>query len=413
VTRSTVTRTVDPDSLDLRRSAPADERDAALKMIERATADTKMPISSERADALDALVRSVDADDRDASELGRELSRRTVATMNPAYQAGFKRYMRALGQPGRGRTVYTAAEESAIAVVREELMRTASEGGSFGLAVPTVIDPTIVVSGGEVAPIAAAAHIVTTVSDVWKGVTSAPPSWSWDAESAVVADDTPTLVQPNIPIYKADSYIPATFEVWQDYGADGFIAEFSNHLNTGFLDLLSQATAVGTGSSQPTGLFTAMAATTTNPSHVTAQTAGQLAVTDIRAAWKALPPRYRANASWVMSEGVLNQIRSFNTTGPQVDLVTDRQGVTLMGRPVLQTDYAPGWTATTGAASILVVGDLSGYTIPVRLGMTVEVVDSAFDAATMRPIAQRGLYAMARVGANVSVPAALRLLSNT
>ena len=400
----TVTRTIDPDTLDLRRSNAGQEIDAALKAIERSK------ISSERADALDAILRS------EAPE-ARELARRAVVTERTAYRSAFEKYIRSAGRPNGMPIFFTAAEDAAMELSRDELARAANEGtgSQGGYGVPVTIDPTIIPSGGEIAPIAGAANVVSTgVSDVWKGVISAPPSFAWDAESAVVADDTPTLVQAVIPVYKADSYIPYTFELGQD--SPGFVENFSNHLGIGFLDLLSQATAVGTGTGQPTGIFTAMQANTTAPTHITVTTAGQISAVDVRKAWAAVPPRFRAAASWVMHETVLNQIRGLSgtTDAAQVDLVTDRQGVTLMGRQVLLSDYCPAFTGTTGAANYIVCGDLNaGYTVAVRAGMTVELVLNARDVTTGRPVAQRGLLAYARVGATATNPLAMRLLSNS
>jgi HK97 family phage major capsid protein len=389
----TVTRTLDPDTLDLRRSNAGQERDAAFKAIERAKC------SPERADALDELLRS------EAPE-ARELARRAVVTERTAYRSAFEKYVRSAGRPNGIPIFFT-----------DELARAANEGTSSqgGAGVPVTIDPTIIPSGGEIAPIAGAANVVSTgVSDVWKGVISAPPSFSWDSEGATVADDTPTLVQAVVNIFKADAYIPYTFELGQD--SPGFVENFSRHLGIGFLDLLSQATAVGTGTGQPTGIFPALQAQTTSPSHVTVTTAGQISAVDVRKAYAAVPPRFRAAASWVMHETVLNTLRGLSGTADaaQVDLVTDRQGVTLMGRPVLLSDYCPSFTGTTGAANYLVCGDLNaGYTVAVRAGMQVELVLNARDVATGRPVAQRGLLAYARVGATATNPLALRLLSNS
>jgi len=113
---------------------------------------------------------------------------------------------------------------------------------------------------------------------------------------------------------------------------------------------------------------------------------------------------------------VLNQIRGTGNNLALSDLTTDPATgtVRLFGRPVISSDYAPAFTGTTGTANYAVVGDIGqGYTVAVRAGLTVEVVQEGFDQATFRPTMQRGLLAYARFGANVSVPNSIRLLSNT
>jgi len=91
-----------------------------------------------------------------------------------------------------------------------------------------------------------------------------------------------------------------------------------------------------------------------------------------------------------------------------------KEGVTLLtGKPVIDTDYAPGFRSTTGAASYAIVGDFSNYVVVQRAGMTVELVQHLFGTVANRPTGQRGWFAFARHGADVVNPGAFRLLSNT
>ena len=114
-----------------------------------------------------------------------------------------------------------------------------------------------------------------------------------------------------------------------------------------------------------------------------------------------------------MHEDVLNQIRNADGAAAQVDLVVDRQGTSLMGRPVVTSSYFPDFVGTTGSESYLTVGDLSGYTVASRLGVTVELIPAMRDQATGRPLGERGYLAYARVGGNVTVPTSQVLLANT
>ena len=107
--------------------------------------------------------------------------------------------------------------------------------------------------------------MVTITTDAWKGVSSAGVSWSYDAEASAVSDDSPTLSQPTIPVYAARGFIPYSIEVGQDY--PGFADEMAMLLSQGFVDLVAKQSAQGSGSSSPTGIFTAMTNATTNPAH--------------------------------------------------------------------------------------------------------------------------------------------------
>ena len=96
-----------------------------------------------------------------------------------------------------------------------------------------------------------------------------------------------------------------------------------------------------------------------------------------------------------------------------VNLLADGTS-TLFGRPVVLSDYAPSFTNTTGAESVLVAGDFSkGFLIVNRAGMTVEPVQHLFDTSTGRPTGSRGWFAYARHGFDIVNANAFRLLSNT
>jgi HK97 family phage major capsid protein len=113
-----------------------------------------------------------------------------------------------------------------------------------------------------------------------------------------------------------------------------------------------------------------------------------------------------------MHQDVLSQVRNDAGAASQIDVVVDRQGTMIMGRPVISSSYFPDFVSTTGSASFLTVGDLSGFTLANRLGVTVELIPQMRDNSG-RPIGERGFMAYARVGANVTVPTSQVLLANS
>jgi HK97 family phage major capsid protein len=385
----------DPETIDVARAQPDELRSADLAMLER------WDVAPSAGDRVDALLRS--DDHSSASELARYM----LTTATRSYRSAYAKSIR------NERPILSPAEQVAVARAGELAeLRAATEAGSFGLAIPADINPVIVETGAEYAAVAGLARNVVTVSDVWKGVSAPASAFTFQPEDAVVADNTPTLAQPSVPIFTARSFIPSSEELAADY--PDFLGNFGAELSRGYADVLANKTAVGTGSGEPEGLFHALQGITTSPSHVTVTTKGVIGAVDLRKAWAALPQRFHPNAAWLMHEDVLNQIRNLNAAGAQIDLVTDRQGVALMGRPVITSSYCPDFTGTTGSENFAVLADLqSAYTVAVRMAMTVERVPVVFDQATLRPAFQTGWLAYARVGAGLTNPNAAVLIANT
>ncbi|MBF6557026.1 MAG: phage major capsid protein [Acidimicrobiales bacterium] len=382
-----------PESIDIRSAKPTEVRDASLKALEIRSADR---LESFQIDALDRQIRAGDT----------ELAIRTIVTTAPAYRSAIERSLR------EEHPHYTPEEASAVRRYHDEV-RSASEGGSFGLALPVDIDPSIVPSSQELATLPSLVSVKQTSTNVYKPVISDGSGWGFQAENAVVGDNTPTLVQPSLAVQTARAFIPVSDELFADYGGAGFLDEYTPMIARGFADLLTDVVAVGTGTGQPRGIFTALQASTTSPAHVTVTTAGSISAADVRRVWNAVPERFKGSSTFVLHTDVLSQIRNDSGAAAQVDLVVDRAGTSLFGRPCVTSSYCPDFTGTTGAENFLAVGDLSGYHLAVRQGVTVEMVPVMFDAATMRPIGSRGFLALARVAGDLVVPNSMRLLANS
>jgi HK97 family phage major capsid protein len=392
------TRRTETDRTDVRSLSGVALRDQAMAVLE----SEGKHLRSHQIDHVEKLLRTRN-DDVDGSLIARRL----LITESDAYRSAFQK------ASTQSAPAFTAEEAWAVNEFRAANEGTGSAGG-YGI--PVLIDPTIILTSGAVdAPIVDISRVVTITTDAWKGVSSQGVSWSYQAEAAVVADGTPTLAQPSIPVYAARGFIPYSIEVGQDY--PGFAEEMSMLLDQGYVDMLANNTVIGSGSSQPRGIFTAVAATTTNPAHVVVTTAGTLGGVDIRKAWAALPQRFRANATWVMSPTVEAQVRGLGNGLALSDFTVNLNAdgtSNLTGRPVITSDYAPAFTGTTGSANYAVVGDFSkGFLIVQRAGMTVELVNHLFDTSTGRPTGQRGWFAFARHGFDVVNPNAFRILANS
>jgi len=380
--------------LDVARASRQELRDAALAILDR---DGKQ-LAARNGDHVDSLLRT-----RNALTDGSVIAKRMILTENDDYRSAF---MKAVTSPA---PAFTADEARAMTEFRA-MSEGVDTAGGFGI--PVLIDPSIILtSGAAAAPVLDLARVVTITTDEWKGVSSAGVSWSYDGEGAEVSDDSPTLAQPTVPVYTARGFVPYSIEVGADYPS--FAAEMRRLLDSGYIDLVANGTINGTGSSQPTGIFTALDANTNVEVVVT--TDGTFGGPDLLKVWKSLPERYRASSTWIMNTDVENEIRAFSAGADSayytVDLAAGGIG-TLFGRPIRTTDYAPEFTGTTGAANILVVGDFSNFLVAQRAGMSLELIPHLFGTTNGRPTGQRGWFAYARHGYDSVNDLGFRLLQN-
>lgn len=375
--------------VDVRRAPLGEIRDAALALLERDSDD--VDVTDDAKAQAERLIRRKDG----------EVAMRTVLTENDGYRSGFQKLL-------TGSMTFTPEEARALDEYREMNITTAADGG-YG--VPVFIDPTIMLTDqGSPNPFWSIASVETITSATWRGVSAAGMTWAFETESAPANDLSPTLAQPTIYAHKAQGFLPYTIEVGMDY--PNFGGEMARLLGAGYDELALQKFTIGTGTGEPFGVFIAAAQAT---SQVTVNTDAQLHAADINTVWGALLPRFRSRASWLMNIDVNNEIQALGDDKLSKQTVNLAHGAVdiLKGKPVYESPYAPAFTGTTGQASILVVGDFSNYKIVRRAGMSIEPIQHLFDTTTGAPIGQRALYAFARLGADIVVDNAFRMLVNT
>jgi HK97 family phage major capsid protein len=385
-----------PATADLSRMLPGELRSAALKQL-----DDKVATEHLRDVQLAQVERLIRTNSENLR--GHEIAQRLLLTETDAYRNGFMKKT-----TGR---ITTPDEDRALAAFEE--FRAMSEGtttaGGFG--VPVLIDSTIILtSQGTPNDILAIANVKNITTNIWKGVSSAGVSWSFDAEGVEVSDDAPTIAQPTVTTYMARGFIPYSIEVGMDY--PGFAAEMAMLLNEGYSELVAQKTAIGSGSAEPFGIATALNATT---SEVTPTTDGSFGAVDVYKVWAALPQRFRANASWLSHTTTQNSIRAFDTAGGgqfSVNLTQERIP-SLFGKPYYLNDYLTAFSGTTGQSDYLIVGDFRNFVVAQRAGMTVELVPHLLSTTTNLPNGQRGWFAYARIGSDSVNDNGFRMLANT
>lgn len=113
---------------------------------------------------------------------------------------------------------------------------------------------------GALDPMREVARVERTAQNEKRFVTSLGVTASWDAESAEVSDDTPTLLQPTITSYKGQAFVPVSFELFED-------SDIAQQVGALFADAKAvreaSAFTTGSGSGQPRGIITALVAAAT------------------------------------------------------------------------------------------------------------------------------------------------------
>lgn len=389
-----IVRTDPYDGLDQVRTQAvpvSDLRSRALAAIEQAPAELDD-------DGRERATRLIERGDRH----GR-IARHMLLTGSPAYQRAFEALLAGV-QPWQ-----LDEDEQRALRFADEHQRAMNEGtgSAGGFLVPFHLDPTIILTNaGSTNPFRQISRVETITTNEWHGISSAGVTAQWRAEAAQVPDGSPTVAQPEATVHAADAYIQASFEATQD---TNIASQVGMLLADARDNLEATAFAVGTGSGQPFGSVTAVAAVA--GSRVTGGATYDVA--DVYATKDAVPARWRSRASWVANDSILSLTRQFATgTGPSHAFWADLGMSTpslLLGKPVYESSAMDGTLAAASTNDILLCGDFQNYLIVDRVGMTV-AYEPLVKGANQRPTGEVGWYAFWRSGANVLVPEAFRVL---
>ena len=361
-----------------------------------------------RSRALDAIERMPHADDkvREVSTRlierneGTKIAEMVLTTTSPEYSSAFTKVIRAKGQMAALNT----GEQHALS---RAMSLTDANGGYL---VPFQLDPSVIITAnGSFNQVRQISRVETITSDVWHGISSAGVTGSWDAEAAEVSDDSPTLDQPAIPVYKGAVFVAQSFEVQAD--AAGLANEVASMIAFEKDRMESVAFVTGSGSGQPTGIITAL---TGGSSVVTSTTTDTFAVGDVYKLDGALPARFAANASWLAHRTIYNLMRQFDTNGGSAlwgQLGDARRGE-LLGRPDYVAEAMDSTVTALADNLILVFGDFSNFVVVDRLGTSLSYVPHLF-GSNGRPTGQSGWYAHFRTGSDSVNDGAFRVLNVT
>ena len=260
-----------------------------------------------------------------------------------------------------------------------------------GYLVPEEFERQIVMGLDEANVVRSLAKTITTSAERKIPVAATHSTAQWTAENGAYTESNPTFDQKTIDAFKLTDLVKVSMELLQDsmFDLEAYIAsEFAR----AFGIAEEEAFCVGTGTGQPTGIFTA--------NSQTAITADEL----ISLVYSLKSP-YRRNAKFLMNDSTISAIRKLKD-GNGVYLwqpsLQAGEPDKLLGYELYTSPYAP----TTGADALAIAfGDFKNYWIADRSGRTVQRLNELYSTN-----GQVGFVATERVDGKVILAEGIKLL---
>jgi len=269
-----------------------------------------------------------------------------------------------------------------------------------GYLVPVEFERQIVQGLEESNIIRTLAKTITTSAERKIPVAATHSTAQWTAENAAYTESNPTFAQKTIDAFKLTDLAKVSIELLQDsmFDLESYIAaEFSR----AFGIAEEEAFCVGTGTGQPTGIFTASGGVV----GVTGGSATAITVDNLIDLIYALKSPYRRNASFLMKDitvSALRKLKDNNGAYLWQPSVQAGQPDRLLGHPLYTSPYVP---AVKAAALPIAFGDFTNYWIADRMGRTVQRLNELYAGN-----GQVGFIATERVDGKVILAEGIQLL---
>ncbi len=269
-----------------------------------------------------------------------------------------------------------------------------------GYLVPEEFERQIVMGLDEANVVRGLAKVITTSAERKIPVAATHSTAAWTAENGAYTPSDPSFDQKTIDAYKLTDLVKVSIELLQDsaFNLEEYIAaEFAR----AFGIAEEEAFCVGTGTGQPTGIFTAKGGQV----GVTAGATNAITADELISLVYALKSPYRRNAKFLMNDATIAAIRKLK----------DGNGVYLW-QPSLQAGepdkllgyelYTSPYVPTVAAEALTVAfGDFKNYWIADRSGRTVQRLNELYSTN-----GQVGFVATERVDGKVILPEGIQLL---
>lgn len=269
-----------------------------------------------------------------------------------------------------------------------------------GYLVPTEFETQIVSGLEEANIIRSIAKTISTSAERKIPIAATHSTAQWTAENAAYTESDPTFAQKTIDAFKLTDLVKVSVELLQDsmFDLESYIArEFAR----AFGIAEEEAFCVGTGTGQPTGIFTASGGTV----GVTANSPTAITVDNLIDLIYALKSPYRRNAVFLMKDVTVSALRKLkDSNGAYLwqPSVQAGQPDRLLGYPLYTSPYVPA--AEAGALPIA-FGDFTNYWIADRMGRTVQRLNELYAGH-----GQVGFIAAERVDGKVILTEGIQLL---
>ncbi len=269
-----------------------------------------------------------------------------------------------------------------------------------GYLVPEEFERQIVMGLDEANVVRGLAKVITTSAERKIPVAATHSAAQWTAENGAYTESDPTFDQKTIDAFKLTDLVKVSIELLQDsmFDLESYIAaEFAR----AFGIAEEQAFCVGSGTGQPTGIFTAKGGNV----GVTAGSATAINADELISLVYALKSPYRRNAKFLMNDATVSMLRKLKDNNgaylwqPSVQAgEPDR----LLGYELYTSPYVP--VAAAGALTVA-FGDFKNYWIADRSGRTVQRLNELYSTN-----GQVGFVATERVDGKVILPEGIQLL---
>jgi HK97 family phage major capsid protein len=269
-----------------------------------------------------------------------------------------------------------------------------------GYLVPTEFERQIVAGLDEANIIRSLAKVITTSSERKIPLAASHSVATWTAESGAFTESNPTFGQKQIDAFKLTDLVKVSTELLQDsmFDLEAYIAlEFAR----AFGIAEEQAFCVGTGTGQPTGIFT----TNGGQVGVTAGSPTAITVDNVLDLVYSLKSPYRRNAAFLMNDATVAALRKLkDSNGAYLwqPSVQAGQPDRLIGYPIYTSPYIPVAAAN---AFTIGFGDYKNYWIADRQGRTVQRLNELYSTN-----GQVGFIATERVDGKVILAEGIKLL---
>lgn len=373
------------------------DKDGKMSAEDAATYDKMEADIIELGKNIDRFQRAEDAAKQLAQPTTKPLA---AAPMNDAPQA----------KAGRDSEEYAKAVLDFIRTKGKKVSNIMQEqvNADGGYLVPVEWDSRLIQSLEEENVMRTLGTAITTNGEHRINIVASQPTAYWTAEAGTIQDSDAKIAQVKLDAHKLTILTKVTNELLADNAynleahlLDMFARRIANAEEDAFIN--------GTGTGQPTGLFTTML-DPANAAYVQATAGASIAADDIVDIVYKLARPYRKKAAFLMNDATLGLIRKFkdgNNAYMWQPTYTAGEPDRLVGYPIYTSAYAPT-IPTTGANNdpILAFGDFSYYNIGDRGTRTLQVLNELYAGNGMV-----GFLMAERVDGLLLLPEAIRVLT--